>query len=71
MSKLFYCGQSGCSVLIIDDEAREYAMAKTKEWAWQQKSKRGEFPSIEEKSEIIEEHYNRYNNIHFQPRNAD
>lgn len=38
-------------------------MEKTKEWAWKERRKKGDFPSIDEQGEVYDKHYRRHQNI--------
>jgi len=63
MSNLFCCGQFGCDIIEIDDNAMDYAKDERNRWVWDQHRKTGEFPTIDEQSEYIDAAYNRYRNI--------
>ena len=63
MSNIFCCGQFGCDVIGIDDDAQDYAKKQREIWAWEERRKRGEFPPIDEQNEFIEAAYQRYKNI--------
>lgn len=64
MSTLFVCGSQGCQAVDIDDEAFFTADYQRVEWARQEKTKRGEYPSMAEQEEYFIRAYTRLEQIH-------
>lgn len=46
-----------------DEESAAYAMARTKDYAWQKRNKRGDYPGIDEQGKVYDEYYARHQNI--------
>ena len=63
MSKIFCCGQGVCDVIVIDDDAQDYAKEQREIWLRKEKRKRGKFPPIDEQNEFVEAAYQRHKNI--------